>query len=214
MSCRMCVVIGCELEYIRSMDDIRIESVSDPFREPGMARLAVDVIVRASAMGLLEGITVRSLERDVVLEVVRRIAAAGVGSMVVGEMGPMLERVGEALEASAVPEKEWPRLVELLGVDGLGEIVGVSGSSVRRYAAGERRTPEDVAVRVHFIALVVGDLSGTYNEYGIRRWFKRPRSVLEGRAPADLLGEGWDPDGEGPRKVRDLARSLADMGGM
>jgi hypothetical protein len=196
------------------MDDIRIESVSDPFREPGMARLAVDVIVRASAMGLLEGITVRSLERDVVLEVVRRIAAAGVGSMVVGEMGPMLERVGEALEASAVPEKEWPRLVELLGVDGLGEIVRVSGSSVRRYAAGERRTPEDVAVRVHFIALVVGDLSGTYNEYGIRRWFKRPRSVLEGRAPADLLGEGWDPDGEGPRKVRDLARSLADMGGM
>jgi hypothetical protein len=195
------------------MEDIRIESVSDPFREPGMARLAVGVLVRASAMGLLEGITVRSLDKKVMLEVVRRIAKAGVGSAVVGGMRPMLERVGEALEASAVPEREWPRLVTLFGVDGAGELVGVSGSSVRRYASGERRTPQDVAMRVHFIALVVANLSGTYNEYGIRRWFNRPRSALDGNAPADLLCEDWDPDGEGPRQVRELSYSLADMGG-
>lgn len=207
-----CLVAGCDLEYDWDVGDIRIESVSDPFQEPGMARLGVDVLVRASAMGLLEGITIRSLDRDAVLEAVERISRAGVGTGVVGEMREVLERVGEALESSAVPEREWPRLVELFGVEGLGELVGVSGSSVRRYAAGQRRTPQDVAMRVHFVALVVGDLSGTYNEYGIRRWFVRPRSALGGRAPGDLLGEGWDPDGEGPRSVRELARSLTGVG--
>ncbi|MBW2262849.1 MAG: hypothetical protein JRG91_12810 [Deltaproteobacteria bacterium] len=183
-----------------------------------MARLAMGVLVRASSMGLLEGFTVRSLDRDVVLEALGRISRAGVGVGALASAGErgmrlVLERVVEALESSAVPEREWPGLVEMFGVDGLGELVGVSGSSIRRYAAGARRTPQDVAMRVHFLALVVGDLSGTYNEYGIRRWFSRARSALGGKAPGNILGGEWDPDARGPSRVRELARSLADMVG-
>jgi hypothetical protein len=65
-----------------------------------------------------------------------------------------------------------------------------------------------VAARLHFLALVVGDLAGSYNEVGIRRWFERPRSLLGGEPPAKRLEGDWDPDDEGPARVRALAAAL------
>jgi hypothetical protein len=65
-----------------------------------------------------------------------------------------------------------------------------------------------VAARLHFLANVVGDLAGAYNEMGIRRWFERPRTLLGGRSPAQLLTDGWTPEDPRAKKVRDLARSL------
>ena len=68
--------------------------------------------------------------------------------------------------------------------------------------------PEDLAVRLRFLALVVDDLLGAYNEIGVRRWFDRPRALLDGRTPAGLLLPGWRPEDGNPRRVQDLARSL------
>jgi hypothetical protein len=65
-----------------------------------------------------------------------------------------------------------------------------------------------VAARLHFLASVVGDLAGAYNDFGIRRWFERPRTALEGRAPAALLSGPWSPDDVEPQRVRELAASL------
>lgn len=90
----------------------------------------------------------------------------------------------------------------------LGSLLGVSASSVQRYAAGTRATPDDVALRLHWLALVVADLSGSYNSFGIRRWFQRPRSRLKGSAPSGVLTEGWDPEDSDARAVADLAREL------
>ncbi len=61
------------------------------------------------------------------------------------------------------------------------------------------------------VVVVVGDLAGSYNEVGIRRWFQRKRTLLDGRSPAALLKRNWDPDDEGPRRVRALARSLVTL---
>ena len=36
--------------------------------------------------------------------------------------------------------------------------------SLRRYLSGVRCTPDDVAVRLHALALIVGDLAGAYND--------------------------------------------------
>jgi uncharacterized protein (DUF2384 family) len=58
------------------------------------------------------------------------------------------------------------------------------------------------------LARIVADLRGAYSEVGVRRWFDRPRSALGGRAPADVLAEDRDPDGEGAGRVLELARSL------
>jgi hypothetical protein len=56
--------------------------------------------------------------------------------------------------------------------------------------------------------MIVGDLSGAYNEMGIRQWFARKRAQLGGRAPAEFFEEEWDPKATGPAQVRDLARAL------
>lgn len=114
----------------------------------------------------------------------------------------------DVLEESPLPSTEWVGLERVLGADLLAGLVGVSPSSLRRYAAGTRHTPDDVATRLHFLALVVGDLAGSYNDFGVRRWFSRRRSQLGGQAPADLLQGAWDPQEEGPENVRRLAAAL------
>lgn len=121
-----------------------------------------------------------------------------------------LRRIGALIEESPLPDTEWPRLLEVLGRDLLAALLGVSASSVARYERGERRTPDEVAARLHVLALVVGDLAGAYNALGIRRWFERPRTALDGRRPADLLAGDWQPDDEGATRVRALAAALVD----
>ena len=96
----------------------------------------------------------------------------------------------------------------MLGVDLLARLLCISSVSLRRYLSGARRTPDDVAVRLHALALVVGDLAGAYNDAGIRRWFARPRTALGNRAPVDVLTTGWQPDDYGLRQVRGLAQVL------
>ena len=96
----------------------------------------------------------------------------------------------------------------VLGPDLLARLLNISTVSLRRYQAGARATPDDVAARLHALALMVGDLSGAYNDLGIRRWFVRPRTVLGNSAPADVLTSGWRPEEPEPQRVRDLAGAL------
>jgi hypothetical protein len=62
--------------------------------------------------------------------------------------------------------------------------------------------------QIAFLSLIVGDLSGAYNEIGIRQWFERKRAQLGGRTPLDWLKTRWKPTQPGPRRVQDLARAL------
>lgn len=75
----------------------------------------------------------------------------------------------------------------------------------------QRALDRAVPVRLHFLALVVGDLAGAYNEIGIRRWFERKRAALDRRAPAEALTGAWQPDDPGAVRVRELARALVDL---
>lgn len=102
----------------------------------------------------------------------------------------------------------WTELTDILGEDQLGELLGISASSVRRYGEATRTTPQPVAARLHVLALLVADLSGAYNDYGIRRWFARPRSQLDGLSPAQVLTGDWDPDGDDVARLRALAAAL------
>ena len=117
----------------------------------------------------------------------------------------MPEDVNRASGASPIPATEWLALQRVLGGDLLARLLCISTVSLRRYLSGARRTPDDVAVRLHALALIVGDLAGAYNDAGIRRWFARPRTALGNRAPVDILTAGWQPDDPEVRQVRDLA---------
>lgn len=202
------------------MSVIHIQSVHDPFDLPDVARVAVTTLARAEAMGLLpEGEVIDTLDFPTLHKVVKGIARAGIGQGVLPDLAgtrgrdpqhlsATLQRLNDALDASPVPASEWPGLVNILGIDLLARLVGVSTISVRRYASGHRPTPDAVAARLHFLALVVGDLMGAYNDIGIRRWFDRGRTLLSNKTPAQLLVRKWQPEDSGPQQVRQLAQAL------
>src|ERR1039457_3685502 len=147
---------------------IQIESARDPFTSPRIAFQAVTALGRADAMGLLPADEhIGTLDLASFRRVVRHIHRAGIARNIQLELGddltnsgPGLERILEhlniALEESPVPEFEWNRLAEVLGLELLSRLLGISSSSVRRYRAAARTTPDDVADRLHFLSLIVG----------------------------------------------------------
>lgn len=202
------------------MNIIHIQSVRDPFNTPNLARIAVTTLGRAEAMGLLpRDKTIDCLDFAALRRVAEGVSQAGIGHGFLADLtrpqdrdpkrlSALLQKLNDALEESPVPQYEWPGLVTIFGVDPLARLVGVSPASVRRYQAGSRPTPDEVAARLHFLALVVGDLAGAYNDIGIRRWFERKRNLLSNRSPAEILANKWRPEEPGPTQVRQLAHSL------
>lgn len=202
--------------------NVRIASIAPPFdMDPGTAHAAVRLLTRGAVMGFLPSDADTSrLDADLIDRVFESLAQRGVGRSLValprpagGEsLSEALEQALEQSEHSPMPSGEWPSLLETLGEDLLGLLLGISTSSIRRYASGTRTTPQDVADKLHVVALVVADLAGGYNDYGIRRWFHRPRPQLDGVSPVEMLGGGWDPDGEPAERVRELAAALTGAG--
>jgi len=203
---------------IREM--IQIESITAPFTSPRIAFQAVTALGRADAMGLLPANEhIETLDLPSFRKAIRHIHRAGIARNIQLDIGNnpansglelerTIERLNLALEESPVPEFEWNRLTDVLGLELLSRLLGISPSSVRRYKAAARSTPDDVAERLHFLSLIVGDLSGAYNEIGVRQWFGRKRAQLDGRTPLEWLKARWKPTQPGPRRVQDLARAL------
>lgn len=199
---------------------LQVATAAQPFRSPDVMTDAVQALRLLEAMGLLPDDEV--IERLDAATLRRMFDAARRGGMQPApsvplhgrwptdarQIGPALAALRRALEDSPVPETEWPSLLRVFGMERLAELTGVSKMSVRRYASTERATPDDVAGRLHFLAKLVGDLRGAYNDIGVRRWFDRTRTALGGRTPAELLRGRWDPDADDPMAVRRLARSL------
>ena len=185
-------------------------------------RLVFEAARRADAMGVMRLDEAGGLDARAALRLVTRARDAGVartppvswGNLDVPtdqEITELLRLVIAALEGSPVPKSEWPSLSGVFEADHLARLLGISLSSLRRYLSGSRETPDEVAERLHFLALVMADLAGSYDAIGIRRWFERPRTTLGGRAPSALLTGDWDPEGAGAQKVRHLARSLVAL---
>jgi len=190
---------------------------------PGRApRLLFEAARRAEAMGIVEPGTVARGDLAEIRHLASRVRRAGIAATAADELAnvtvparddvaDLLEMMIGALEASPVPKFEWAGLARVFDADNLAALLNISASSLKRYEHGERTTPDPIAARLHFLALVVGDLAGSYNDIGIRRWFQRKRTVLDGRTPAALLAGDWDPDDEEPARVRVLARELTAL---
>jgi hypothetical protein len=186
-------------------------------------RLAFDAVRRAEAMGLLPADpSTASTVTAAIRHVADRVARAGIATTAAAELRNVekpdadqlagwLKTIVAALEASPVPKFEWQGVSRVFEPEQLGALLNVSLSSLRRYQLGERETPDDVAARLHYLALVIGDLAGSYNDVGIRRWFMRRRTLLGDRTPAQILHGDWDPDAAGPARVRQIARELVSL---
>lgn len=210
------------------MVPIRIHPDSAPTANRRLHERLLTLLTRASAMGVLAGATVTQIDAQAVQRVLAAlhkqglIGAAPVALAPLLKKGPALldaataERMADSVEQlvavldeSPAPASEWAPMRTVFGDDVLGELLGIAPASLRRYAAGERATPQGTAERLHWLAMVVSDLAGSYNDFGMRRWFERPRTQLGGKSPRALLGARWAPDDKAASQVRALAATLS-----
>lgn len=68
------------------------------------------------------------------------------------------------------------------------------------------------AEKIDFLYKIVDSLRGSYNAEGIRRWFQRERSRLEGKSPLQYLGLEWNPDEDKAKRILELAEYSIDPG--
>jgi len=196
---------------------IRIESVSRPMAASGAAtNLALHLLVRAQVMGYLPA----DVQGEVVLDlelldrICANVATAGVATRSVSlsrlrgvRMEEALQAIVDAVDRSPNPAGEWAPVRQVLGDELLAGLLGISESSLRRYAGGERTTPDEVAWRLHGIARMLAGLLGSFNEYGVRRWFARGAAQLGGEPPSAVIRAAESEDELEP--VIAFAMSLA-----
>ena len=211
------------------MRNLHISSVEPAFEPAPVLSGLIGLVSRVAAMGLLRGKPIERLDADAVKRVLDALQSGGLIGTHRARLGAMLrptspksESLDDAIEAirqiiavleeSPVPHTEWPAMRELFGDEPLADLLGISASSLKRYAGKERETPAKIAERLHWVAMVVADLAGSYNDFGMRRWFERSRSQLDGRSPRKVLGAEWSPSDPAAQRVRALAASLVGAG--
>jgi transcriptional regulator with XRE-family HTH domain len=197
-----------------------MDSKRRPLDDAPVAHAAAEAVRKAHAVGLFDrGPDFPELTYPEVRRAASCVREAGIAAYAAAiverpdppgaeELARALREIDARLEESPLPDTEWPRVGAILEAEQLAALLDISASSLARYARGERTTPDGVAARLHLIALIVGDLAGAYNAIGIRRWFERPRTALDGGTPAALLSGAWTPEDPGPQRVRALARAL------
>ncbi|MBE7417488.1 MAG: hypothetical protein HS128_06955 [Ideonella sp.] len=209
------------------MVNIQIKPDSAPLANRRLHERLLALLTRASAMGVLAGAAVTQIDAAAVQRVLSALHRQGLIGAAPVALAPLLkqgparldaataermadsvDRLVAVLDDSPAPASEWAPMRTVFGDDALGALVGVAPASLRRYAAGERATPQAAAERLHWLAMVVSDLAGSYNEFGMRRWFERPRSQLGGKSPRALLGPKWTPDAKSAQQIRALAAVL------
>lgn len=206
------------------MADLQIESIEPRLLETGeAATLALALLARAQTMGFLPPRVGRvELNRELLNELAEALSRDGVAAVATGslrratrvepvddvDLVAALRATIEAVDASPRPAAEWAPTREVVKDELLARLLRISVSSLRRYANGERKTPDEVAWRLHVVARLLSALVGSYNDYGIRRWFERRRTALDGATPAELLEQADSEDDERLRRVVALADEL------
>lgn len=207
-------------DIIWIMSNIHITSVLPPFEEEQLYPRATRFLRRADAMGLLDE-PIQELSSDVVRRVARILSKRGLARDLAArltaapsrdEFVRYLDAALLALDESPVPEAELAKLDSTLGHELLIELLDISAASLQRYQSGDRDAPDAIADRAHFLTSVIAALEGTYNDFGVRRWFERPRSVFNGRTARQVLSRRWTPNDEPARSVLAAAESLQHLG--
>lgn len=166
----------------------------------------------AGFMGVIPITQVPNLE-TAIPDAIKRLSEVGIGRDVAELLrGPSasledwsrgLSALMTSLEDSPLPIPEWNSIEQILGIDELSQMTrpGAQGTGI------DSMTDREIA-RLHALTRIVADLRSAYNEFGIKRWFARPRPQLDGRSPSEMLRGDWNPDDEDPIAVRKLAESL------
>jgi len=205
------------------MAAIRLSTIEQPLDDPALMGPTIDLLRRALALGLLgKDEPVERLDLALVRRIAREASNAGIGqdsaiALLHGDharerLAMLIRRLDDAMTASPLPDRELPGLLRVFDREAIADLTGTSGVSLGRYQVGARKWPDLLAARIHWLALVLADLGGAYNDFGMRRWFERKRTQLGGRSPREVLGSDWDPVDPDVEQVRALAATLAGAG--
>lgn len=205
------------------MPALRISAVEEPLASDAFVSLvAAHLIARTQYVGALPSLTEgQELGRALIGSALAGLSERGVArdahlalatARTSQDFLAILQAANEQMEHSPMPAGTWPVVLEVLGEDLLATLLDVSPASIRRYRDGQRPTPGPVAHRLHFVALLLADLAGAYNDYGVRRWFTRVRQQLDQASPLELLQGGFDPEGSEACRVKTLVDALVSAG--
>ena len=109
----------------------------------------------------------------------------------------------------------WDNVQDTLGFDLMATLVtgeedlGVARHKLAEYDVNPHDLPEEVVERFNFITKIMKHIAGSFNDYGMKRWFLRRRTQLQGISPAQVLTGDWKPNEEWPQKVLQLAETLS-----
>lgn len=105
----------------------------------------------------------------------------------------------------------WSELRANLDDELLARLLLTPSSHLDGYAR-EAASPV-VEARARYLVNVLQHLSGTYNRWGIHRWFERSRAQLDGKSPLQALVDAgeWTPDSQAAADVATLAWALVGM---
>ena len=109
----------------------------------------------------------------------------------------------------------WDNVQDTLGFDLTSllitgeEDLGAARRKLFEYDEDPHSLPEEVAERFNFIAKILNYLAGSFNDFGMKRWFLRKRAQLNGLRPMDILKGNWKPEDPEPQKVLALAEALS-----
>ena len=209
------------------MVELQIESIEVPLLRSGRATaLALNLVARAQTMGSLPVRPTRriDLDRAFLEELARLLRRDGVAAVATGALARAARaepldtddlvaalRARDARSGRRVSESAGRMAggAQLLGDDLLARLLGISASSLRRYAAGERQTPDEAAWRLHVVARLLAALVGSYG-HGLRNPALVPAyaQVLDGASPAEVLERAAGEDDERLQRVLELAEEL------
>lgn len=186
------------------MLDLRISSVAPAFQPSDGLVSLIGLVSRVVAMGLLRGDPIERLDADAIKRVLDALQTGGLLGAQRARFAAMLrspDKTGEAirqliavLEESPVPRTEWPAMRSIFGDEALAELLGVSRSSLKRYASAERVTPSKIAERLHWVAMVVADLAGSYNDFGMRSLVRAKPKPAPWSQPSQGVRVGVEPE--------------------
>lgn len=105
--------------------------------------------------------------------------------------------------------REITSLHNVLGEELLSALLLIPTSEVLALIRGREQATTSTVARVVYLSKVLEYLSGTYNTFGVQRWFERPRGQLDGRSPHEhlLSATDWDPEDTASKEVSELARA-------
>jgi hypothetical protein len=184
------------------MSRLRLRSAQAPLDDPQVAYQAARVLGHLEAMGLLPDTReITDLNVGLLRGALENASEAGLPVDLVqfdiGLKGPSsLPEYLDTLEATVENNPtttELPSVAMWLGPDLSSDLVGIARSSLNRYLTNRRSVPDEVAWRAHQTCLLIGDLAGSYNEVGMRRWMTRGRRELDGMTPIDAVNKAEDP---------------------